>query len=797
MLNEALQLAAKGLHVFPLQAKKKEPFENPAGTPKGEGGVKLATTNPDALRTVWQNIRNQKGTSYVPNIGIALGEKSGVVALDVDFNHGAELKWVEELITKHLTVVVRTGNGCHIYFKWHKDLKNGTIMPGVDPKQDAVYLRANGYYVVAPPSIHPDGAEYRYWDHLAHPDGGLSFFNLMPAEFPEELLPKAKPVSRAEKYGPNSRHDLFKRTAVAMASKGKSADEILAELHKRNLKDCNPPKEDCDKELRNIVDWALLKVEKQPTFESEEEYLIPLGHNGTDYFYTTSSNRQIICLGRASHSSTTLVDLMPYSFWAKKYGTEKGGVAWAIAASDLMEACRDAGIFNSARMRGLGAWREGGELVLHLGDRLWYKNQEVPLNNFPSCNIYQLGPTLETPNLQPATLSEARILVEACKCLNWHKASSGMFLAGALAVARLCGALPWRPMLWLTGPAGSGKSTVMDRIVNVIGGDHALYIVGNTTEAGIRQALGCDARPVIFDEAETNDKRSSHRMKAVMELIRQAASDSEARILKGTADGRGHRFKINSAFILSSIRVNLSEESDRTRFAVLELLRNDPANWEAVEQKINLVSPELAEKLFARSLKLFPLIMQAKDLFGKEIAKQATQREAQQYGILLAGYWSLLSDILPSEMQVKNVIRDMDRKKPEDSNSSDEMECLERLLQIQIRYSDTVTSQWEMSLGAVLLRARTEHPAREALRALGFDATDKAFLISATNVTVDKAFANTKWDGLWMGSLARIKNAQRGIRHRFSPMRQSRALSIPIEAVFTPSGSSDESPDPF
>ena len=61
--------------------------------------------------------------------------------------------------------------------------------------------------------------------------------------------------------------------------------------------------------------------------------------------------------------------------------------------------------------------------------------------------------------------------------------------------------MQWRPHVWLTASAGSGKSAILDRFIGILLESMALFPEGNTTEAFIRQQLRADAIPVIFDEA--------------------------------------------------------------------------------------------------------------------------------------------------------------------------------------------------------------------------------------------------------------------------------------------------------
>jgi hypothetical protein len=86
------------------------------------------------------------------------GAISGIVVLDLDGEEGeASLNSLGHL---PVTPKVRTGRGHHLYFKHPGTFVGNPVntMPGLD-------VRGDGGYVVAPPSIHPDGSVYEWALH--------------------------------------------------------------------------------------------------------------------------------------------------------------------------------------------------------------------------------------------------------------------------------------------------------------------------------------------------------------------------------------------------------------------------------------------------------------------------------------------------------------------------------------------------------------------------------------------------------------------------------------------------------
>jgi len=140
----ALYYAALGWAVFPLVPRDKVPLLSKA---KGGKGLHDATTDAVTIAGWW--------TQYPDaNVGIATGAASGVVVVDVDGEAGeAALAQYGPLPA---TVESRTGKGRHLLYTG-SDVRNsaGKLGPQLD-------VRGDGGYIVAPPSIHPNGHAYRW-----------------------------------------------------------------------------------------------------------------------------------------------------------------------------------------------------------------------------------------------------------------------------------------------------------------------------------------------------------------------------------------------------------------------------------------------------------------------------------------------------------------------------------------------------------------------------------------------------------------------------------------------------------
>jgi hypothetical protein len=149
-LQAALRYAERGWYVFPLAPRGKEPV-----TPNG---YLDSTLDPNLIRQWWQRIPDA-------NLGVATG-KSGLAVIDIDSLEGAA-HWarIEAHHGPANTLMAETGRGgIHLIYAGTIPSTANRVAPGID-------TRGDGGYIVAPPSIHPNGTPYRWSEYARTPVG--------------------------------------------------------------------------------------------------------------------------------------------------------------------------------------------------------------------------------------------------------------------------------------------------------------------------------------------------------------------------------------------------------------------------------------------------------------------------------------------------------------------------------------------------------------------------------------------------------------------------------------------------
>lgn len=188
MLMEYLEW---GWRVFPVRGK----------APLTAHGFKDATTDPAEI---------DRWLKQFPDCGwaVATGETSGIVVLDIDPRNGGD----PDLLDLPATLASRTGGGgLHFFF-----CANGHAVRSSSNKiAKGIDVKANGGYVVLPPSIHPSGKAYEWQDidqpiadlpdglvdTLSAPRGNAprDDYSVDPADLPDLTARVAKAIGQLSK----------------------------------------------------------------------------------------------------------------------------------------------------------------------------------------------------------------------------------------------------------------------------------------------------------------------------------------------------------------------------------------------------------------------------------------------------------------------------------------------------------------------------------------------------------------------------------------------------------------------
>jgi putative DNA primase/helicase len=230
--------AALGWKVFPCHGVAKDKCTcgrldcgHPGKHPATDHGFKDSTGDVGRIQAWWSDLP-------FANIAIATGVISGIVVLDVDPRSGgaeslADLRKLHGELSSTVSALTG-GDGQHYYFAHPGgQVISRTFRPGLD-------LKADGGYVIAPPSTHLSRKRYEW-------EVGHGPTEIVLAPIPDWLLMESQPPERAGaaevpgRITAGSRNSSLASLAGTMRRRGMTRDEIASAIHEVNENRCDPP----------------------------------------------------------------------------------------------------------------------------------------------------------------------------------------------------------------------------------------------------------------------------------------------------------------------------------------------------------------------------------------------------------------------------------------------------------------------------------------------------------------------------------------------------------------------------
>jgi hypothetical protein len=304
----------------------------------------------------------------------------------------------------------------------------------------------------------------------------------------------------------------------------------------------------------------------------------------------------------------------------------------------IQTACAEAGLWaDFEKVRGRGAWPDpDGNLILHCGDVL-VTTSGLRKPDIHDGFVYPAGapmmrPLARSKGLRPAhdPASAGPTLLRLFKTWNWRRPGLDPRLyLGSLVSSFLGGALPWRPSSWVTGEAGSGKTTLTDLRRDTCG--NWSFNAEDASEAGISTIIGFDSIGVSLDEQENST--DNRRLDAIVKLMRGAASGSLK--VRGSSSHTAHAFRSRNVFSASSINPAPIRAQDMSRMARLELdlLPKDAVKptWSAHQAQ------GWGAELLRRVVDQWPRFKATLEAYQRDLAAIGhDQRARDTFGVLLA-----------------------------------------------------------------------------------------------------------------------------------------------------------------
>lgn len=488
---------------------------------------------------------------------------------------------------------------------------------------------------------------------------------------------------------------------------------------------------------------------------------VALGHaaNNSAYYFYKQATSSIIEI--RYFSDNDFLKLQPSTLWDLQFPAPKSGFNKKEATDYLIAMSEQAGIFDSTKQRGPGCWRDRQNFIYNSGRKL-FNNFGDELGNYRSSFVYTNAAfSMRDIPVSPLPDAESGYLVDACEAFRWKDEHAGKLLAGWLALSRVASLLPKRYHVWLTGPSDTGKTDVMEKLVRfTIGEDAHAYFKGSTTEAGVRQTVNNSTRPVVFDEFESDGQSSIERVTSIVELLRMAYDGGK--VTKGSNIGQAQDFIAAFPAIVSSIRMSLDNDADRSRFFQCELkpLLKDQSerakHYNFLLKKVERIHAidDFSERLFWRSFRNIETIIWNYNKLRLAFSSRCQKsRTVAMYAILSAGHYSLISTTRIPDEAIEDYASGLDFG---EEPVTDEELCLQHVMSLKIQIIDARARGlhdqivYDRPTVAELVNKvadgkQLSYDQEVALERDGFKIFKDHLCMSQTSITISSHCSRTKW----------------------------------------------------
>lgn len=249
LLEAALNYARRGWAVFPVKPNGK--------TPLTKTGFKEASKDETTIKMWWSHFPNA-------NIGVATGAVSdGLVVIDIDIHDVEEIskryidEWTKANAPLPQTLTQITGSGGrHLFFRSNREFKSSTHSDA------SIDIRANGGYVIMPPSNHSTGGVYRWLDEASE----IAFASSIVCKFIDDLQQRKKVCFTDTHFQmpheviEGGRNDVMFRFVASLQARGLSDDTIQTRAEQMNKERFQPPIG--GGELTKIINSATSRYQK-------------------------------------------------------------------------------------------------------------------------------------------------------------------------------------------------------------------------------------------------------------------------------------------------------------------------------------------------------------------------------------------------------------------------------------------------------------------------------------------------------------------------------------------------------
>lgn len=481
-----------------------------------------------------------------------------------------------------------------------------------------------------------------------------------------------------------------------------------------------------------------------------------LGRDATSYYFYSSRDKTVRSYGFDKIRAGHLVELAKEAFWAQKFvpmfdkdGDPTSNCNWKATAEMIVEKQQLIGFYDPSQIRGIGSWMDNQNHVINLGDKLLLNDSESTFGRQKSLKkFYTPSVSARAIKYIDNPINNFKPILDALGLVDFKSKRDVVLFAGFLGYAQIFSTQAWRPHLWLRADKGSGKSSLLSFMSDLIQNSTMLQ---DSTAAGLRQDMKSDSCVCLMDEQEGEQ----YRTKQILELARQSSSGSNTRVLRGTTTGEALVYKPELCFAFASIRLPDLTPADESRIIQIFLEKSESSDRSKNEKRVSAFhfAKDLSVDLFSYMNKNLGLFNDSKKEIHNSIMDLGFDaRFADQYSPILAAFIIMFPDQDVNEIMLLALQENYDELTSNVDVVSDQEVFRDVLMQTVIKIGHD-----EKSINQVFddfLEKESEQPyLTKELEKYGihYRRTKKLFCFSANNHLKNIIARNSNYKNYWNG----------------------------------------------
>jgi hypothetical protein len=316
------------------------------------------------------------------------------------------------------------------------------------------------------------------------------------------------------------------------------------------------------------------------------------------------------------------------------------------AAAHLGSLAFEAGMIGEHLVfRGPGVWPESEFFpAVHCGDMVRIGTEWRPAGQRSGNTFWAAQAAVPRPEGACDASIACELQTDIQNLFRFREAGSAIAVLGVLGTAYFGAAAKWRSACFLVGPAGCGKSSLLEVLAACC---PLNTFLNDTTAAGTIGRLNGRAMPCFLDENEkTGDDTNA---KQLLDLLLTATGGAGTRGSRGTSDGGTRTIEMVASFIMAATAAPPMKDTHLGRITVIEMMPPDNGeDYKDKHQELIAKMRTVAAQLWGRALGAWERYQACITAFRKELQDAGcAPREMDQMGAILAGWWILTHEGLP------------------------------------------------------------------------------------------------------------------------------------------------------